>query len=110
MHKWGCLPIMLFFVLVLLCPPLGLVFAFGYIWYLNFGKTNSNISGIAWLYIIAILFILIASPIVFWLEIVRFGIAYPFKESPVIAIITILEVALMMVYVIANFFKKDKKE
>lgn len=70
---------------------------------------------IMYAYVLAIVFVLIGCPVVFWLSILRFGLSNTFHENPVLTIVGILETILgfvLIVFKAINSYKltRNKEE
>ena len=63
---------------------------------------------IMYAYILAIIFVLIGCPVVFWLSVLRFGLSNTFHESPVLTILAILETIFGFVLIVFKVIKSYK--
>lgn len=64
-------------------------------------------------YILAIIFVLIGCPVVFWLSVLRFGLSNTFHENPVLTTVGILETILgfvLIVFKAINSYKSTRNK
>lgn len=103
--------IMVVLTIMVLCPPIGIIGLFLYIlkiWKEPSVKQKNNM--VYFIYLSAFIFILVGSPLVFWLSMLKFGFSYPFYEEPVLTTITFLEIVIGSGIGISIFINKHKRK
>ena len=110
MPEMGCLPVIIFFVLAVACFPLAIVFVLIY----GFFKDNEGLAQSASeiITILAIGFILVASPIITMLSFIKFGFKETMKDSWLLVVISIIEFVCCAIFVVCQYMtaKKLKNE